>query len=54
MDAYTIDLLETKELGIANGLRMGAYRVALIAAGAGLVMISDWWAGGPVLWAWPS
>jgi PAT family beta-lactamase induction signal transducer AmpG len=41
IDAYTIDLLETKELGIANGLRMGAYRVALIAAGGGLVMLSD-------------
>ena len=40
IDAYTIDLLETKELGIANGLRMGAYRVALIAAGGGLVMLS--------------
>jgi PAT family beta-lactamase induction signal transducer AmpG len=40
IDAYTIDLLETNELGIANGLRMGAYRVALIAAGGGLVMLS--------------
>ncbi|MCU0580545.1 MAG: MFS transporter, partial [Desulfobacterota bacterium] len=41
IDAYTIDLLETRELGLANGLRMGAYRVALIAAGGGLVMLSD-------------
>ncbi len=41
IDAYTIDLLETEELGIANGLRMGAYRVALIAAGGGVVMLSD-------------
>jgi PAT family beta-lactamase induction signal transducer AmpG len=41
IDAYTIDLLEADELGIANGLRMGAYRVALIAAGGGLVMLSD-------------
>ncbi len=41
IDAYTIDLLETKELGIANGVRMGAYRVALIAAGGGLIMLSE-------------
>jgi MFS transporter, PAT family, beta-lactamase induction signal transducer AmpG len=41
IDAYTIDLLETKELGVANGLRMGAYRVALIAAGGGVIMLSD-------------
>lgn len=41
IDAYTIDLLETKELGIANGIRMGSYRVALIAAGGGLVMLSE-------------
>lgn len=41
VDAYTIDLLETRELGLANGLRMGAYRVGLIAAGGGLVMLSE-------------
>jgi PAT family beta-lactamase induction signal transducer AmpG len=42
VDAYTIDFLETKELGMANGVRMGAYRIALIAAGGGVVMLSDW------------
>ncbi len=47
VDAYTIDLLETKELGIANGIRMGAYRVALILSGGGLVMLSDFVAWRP-------
>jgi MFS transporter, PAT family, beta-lactamase induction signal transducer AmpG len=42
VDAYTIDFLETKELGMANGVRMGAYRVALITAGGGVVMLSEW------------
>jgi MFS transporter, PAT family, beta-lactamase induction signal transducer AmpG len=42
VDAYSIDILETKELGVANGVRIGAYRVALIASGGGLVMLSDW------------
>lgn len=41
IDAYTIDLLETQELGVANGLRIGAYRIALITAGGGLVMVSE-------------
>jgi PAT family beta-lactamase induction signal transducer AmpG len=42
IDAYTIDILETSELGLANGVRNGAYRVALIAAGGGLIMLSAW------------
>jgi MFS transporter, PAT family, beta-lactamase induction signal transducer AmpG len=33
IDAYTIGLLEKAELGPANGVRVTAYRVALIAAG---------------------
>ena len=41
-DAYTIDLLEEKELGPANGIRSAAYRVALVAAGGLLVMAGDW------------
>lgn len=41
IDAYTIDLLAAPELGMANGLRIGAYRVALITAGGGLVMSSE-------------
>jgi PAT family beta-lactamase induction signal transducer AmpG len=42
VDAYTIDLLDEKELGPANGIRSASYRVALIAAGGLLVMLSDW------------
>ena len=42
VDAYTIDLLETKELGLANGVRNGAYRVGALSAGAGLLIASDW------------
>ena len=41
VDAYTIDLLDTKELGMANGIRIGAYRVGLIAAGGGVLILSD-------------
>jgi len=40
-DAYTIDILEEKELGPANGVRSASYRVALIAAGGILVMLSE-------------
>jgi PAT family beta-lactamase induction signal transducer AmpG len=41
VDAYTIDLLDTKELGLANGIRIMAYRVGLIAAGGGVLILSD-------------
>lgn len=41
-DAYTIDLLEEKELGPANGIRSASYRVALVTSGGLLVMMSDW------------
>jgi MFS transporter, PAT family, beta-lactamase induction signal transducer AmpG len=40
-DAYTIDILEERELGPANGIRSASYRVALIAAGGFLVMLSE-------------
>jgi len=33
IDAYTIELLDEREMGPANGVRVTAYRVALIAAG---------------------
>jgi len=33
IDAYTISLLEPEEMGPANGVRVTAYRIALIAAG---------------------
>ncbi|MFZ5452927.1 MAG: MFS transporter [Thermodesulfobacteriota bacterium] len=42
VDAYTIDLLEPKELGLANGVRNGAYRVGAMSAGSGLLILSDW------------
>ncbi|MFH1597201.1 MAG: MFS transporter [Pseudomonadota bacterium] len=41
VDAYTIDLLDTSELGLANGIRIGAYRVGLIASGGGVLILSD-------------
>ncbi len=45
-DGYTIERLERQELGLANGLRIGLYRVGMLAAGA-VLMLSDWlgWAG---------
>ena len=36
-DAYTIRLLDRKELGVANGVRVSAYRIALILSGGVLV-----------------
>jgi PAT family beta-lactamase induction signal transducer AmpG len=40
IDAYSIELLEPKQIGIGNGIRVSAYRVALILAGGVLVGIS--------------
>jgi len=42
IDAYTVDFLETRELGLANGVRSGAYRFGSLAAGSGLLILSDW------------
>ena len=41
IDAYSIELLETSEIGLANGFRIATYRVALIASGGLLVYMSD-------------
>ncbi|MBM4284149.1 MAG: AmpG family muropeptide MFS transporter [Deltaproteobacteria bacterium] len=41
IDAYTIDFLETSELGLANGVRSGAYRIGSLAAGSGLLILAD-------------
>jgi len=41
IDAYTIGLLESGEEGVANGVRVSAYRVALIVGGGGLVILAD-------------
>ncbi|HWT82548.1 MAG TPA: MFS transporter [Candidatus Methylomirabilis sp.] len=40
IDAYTIELLDEQEMGPANGVRVTAYRVALISAGGLLVAIA--------------
>jgi len=40
IDAYTIEMLAPGEEGIANGIRVSAYRVALIVAGGVLVAVA--------------
>ncbi len=40
IDAYTIGLLSPGEEGVANGVRVSAYRVALIVGGGGLVILA--------------
>jgi PAT family beta-lactamase induction signal transducer AmpG len=40
IDAYTIGLLNPGEEGVANGVRVSAYRVALIVGGGGLVILA--------------
>jgi PAT family beta-lactamase induction signal transducer AmpG len=47
IDAYTIELLDEAEMGPANGIRVTAYRVALIASG-GLFVALAGLAGWPV------
>lgn len=42
IDAYTIELLEPSEMGIANGFRQAAYRVALVVAGGIFVAVGGW------------
>ncbi|MEW6647499.1 MAG: MFS transporter [Pseudomonadota bacterium] len=46
IDGYTIELLDKRELGLANGLRIGFYRVGMLTAGFVLIL-SDYlgWAG---------
>jgi MFS transporter, PAT family, beta-lactamase induction signal transducer AmpG len=38
VDAYTIRLLETREYGAANGVRITAYRAAMLVAGGALLV----------------
>ncbi len=38
IDAHTIAFLEKEEVGAANGIRVSAYRVAMIASGGGIVL----------------
>ena len=40
IDAYTIGLLAPGEEGIGNGVRVSAYRAALIASGGGLLLLA--------------
>jgi MFS transporter, PAT family, beta-lactamase induction signal transducer AmpG len=40
IDGYTIEQLDKRELGLANGFRIGFYRVGMLAAGA-LLWFSD-------------
>lgn len=40
IDAYTIELLDKKEMGPANGIRVMTYRIALIGAGGLLVAMA--------------
>ena len=40
-DGYTIELLDRHEYGLANGFRIGFYRVGMIFAGV-LLMVSGW------------
>ncbi|MCA1961936.1 MAG: MFS transporter [Desulfomonile sp.] len=42
VDAYSIELLNASELGIANGFRQAAYRVALVVAGGLFVALGGW------------
>lgn len=40
IDAYTIDTTTTEELGVANSVRIGAYRVAMFVAGGLLIWLA--------------
>ncbi len=46
IDGYTIEMLDKRELGLANGLRIGFYRVGMLAAGF-ILILSDYlgWSG---------
>ena len=46
IDGYTIELLDRNEMGLANGVRIGFYRVGMLAAG-GVLILSDYlgWSG---------
>jgi len=46
IDGYTIEFLDKGQLGLANGMRIGLYRVGMLASGFVLVA-SDWigWKG---------
>lgn len=41
IDAYTIEMLNKDELGLANGVRNGMYRVGMLASGL-ILVLADW------------
>jgi MFS transporter, PAT family, beta-lactamase induction signal transducer AmpG len=41
IDAYSIGLLDPPEIGTANGIRVTAYRIALILGGGGIVALAE-------------
>jgi PAT family beta-lactamase induction signal transducer AmpG len=43
IDAFAIGMVDKGEEGDANGMRVTAYRVALIATGGGLVVLAGYW-----------
>jgi len=56
IDAHTIAILPKEEVGAANGIRVAAYRVAMIASGGGIVVGAGvlgwprmWFAAGALL-----
>ncbi len=51
IDAYTIGLLGPGEEGVANGVRVSAWRVALIVGGGGLVILAGTVGWRAVFWA---
>jgi MFS transporter, PAT family, beta-lactamase induction signal transducer AmpG len=42
IDAYTIELIDRGEEGVANGVRVSAARIAIIVGGGGLVALAGW------------
>ncbi|MDQ7781980.1 MAG: MFS transporter [Desulfomonilaceae bacterium] len=42
IDAYSIELLKPSEMGLANGFRQAAYRIALVVAGGLFVALGGW------------
>ncbi len=50
IDAYTIGLLDAGQEGVANGVRVSAYRAALILSGGALVILAAWIGWHAVFW----
>lgn len=49
IDAHTIAFLPKEEVGAANGIRVSAYRVAMIASGGGIVLAAEFF-GWQAMW----